>query len=218
MAFASLPAERIVRWTGHVERFFEDKWPGRIVPEKFAPYAEHLKKGRRVFFYNGTKGVSAAFPWWGWYGSLWQVNGDPEIYSEEVPFDTRARKDRAAWTCGCPNVRNFLDYKIWSVCWLLHEPSLGVKDLYWDLAGPYLCPSKVHGCRWKDEFGNERLDRPVRTIREMHKRVYREMKKKNADGLMMGHLQFQRNPSDGFFDALVMGECYDRDICYALNY
>ena len=218
MAFASLPAERIVRWTGHVERFFEDKWPGRIVPEKFAPYAEHLKKGRRVFFYNGTKGVSAAFPWWGWYGSLWQVNGNPEIYSEEVPFDTRARKDRAAWTCGCPNVRNFLDYKIWSVCWLLHEPSLGVKDLYWDLAGPYLCPSKVHGCRWKDEFGNERLDRPVRTIREMHKRVYREMKKKNADGLMMGHLQFQRNPSDVFFDALVMGECYDRDICYALNY
>ena len=52
----------------------------------------------------------------------------------------------------------------------------------------------------------------------MHKRVYREMKKKNADGLMMGHLQFQRNPSDVFFDALVMGECYDHDICYALNY
>ena len=218
MDFAMLPAERIVRWTGHVEKFFEDKWPGRIVPEKFAPYAEHLKKGRRVFFYNGTKGVSATFPWWGWFGGLWCIGGNPEIYSEETPIYDRARKDFGAWTCGCPNERNFFDYKLWSICWYLWEQELGIKDLYWDLAGPYLCPSKEHGCCWKDEFGNVRMDRPVRSIRELHKRAYREVKKKNSDGLMMGHLQFQRNPSDVFFDALVMGECYDRDVCYALNY
>ena len=216
---ASTPHDRICGWTGHMGRFYEDKDPKRNDPAKIAKFVAMQRAGKRVFWYNATRAASATFPWWGWFGNEWAASSCPEVYNEELSWHERARKDRSAWTYACPNDRNFFEYKLWSICHEhLERPEFEMKDLYFDVTGPSPCDSRVHGCTWEDEFGAIRHDRPVRTVRELLKRVYREMKKKNPDSAMMGHLQYQRTPSDVFFDLLVMGECYDRDVCQTLSY
>ena len=217
MAFAAIPDTGIIRWTDHVERFFEDKEPGRIVMERMVPFMKSASAGKRVFYYNATRGVSATFPWWGWYGSQWCVHS-PEGYLEEAAYPDRETKDSVAWKYGCSRQPGFRDWKIWGTCWFLEHPEFGVKDLYWDLSNPSPCLCAAHGCLWKDEFGQTRREYSVRSTREIHKRVYRVMKRKNPDAAMMGHLQFQRTPSDVFFDALAMGEHYDHSVRYSLSY
>lgn len=218
LSLSACPPEKLDFWTQGVERFFEDKSPGGIIEKKFAPFRRDVRNGHRVFYYNGSHGVSTSFPWWGWFGEKWNIHDNAEIYSEEVPFSDRETKDSESWVCACLSDRSFLDYKVWSICWYLWNPDLEIKDLYFDLAGPLCCNSQSHGCRWVDEFGHERNRRDHSELRELHKRVYRELKKKNPDGAMMGHLTRSRTPSDVFFDALVMGECYDIDVCYSLTY
>ena len=218
MALTATTSDKIVYWTGKIERFFEDKWHGQVDMEKYARFAKELAAGKRVFFYCATKGASTSFPWWGWFGSRWSMNEDPEIYAEEIPFKDRVTKDCSSWINACPNEKSFLEFKIWNTCEFLWNPQLAVKDLYWDLPNPSECPSAVHGCRWKDEFGRTWKDRPMRTCREIHKRVYREVKKKNRDGAMLGHLTCMHVPSESFFDLAVMGEVYERLIRYSLNY
>jgi len=214
----TMPLSNINYWTGHVERFYEDKWPGRISAEAISPFVEQVKNGKRVFYYNASQGVSPMFPWWGWYGDEWNIYNNPGVYSEEVPY-RKGIRPYEAWVNGYLNVRSFLDYKIWSVCWYLWNPDFGIKDLYWDLAGPLMaCPSERHGCAFSDEFGQERCRSTVFQLRELHKRVYRELKKKNPDGAMMGHITKARTPADAFFDAVVMGERYDADMVYTLSY
>lgn len=63
-----------------------------------------------------------------------------------------------------------------------------------------------------------RHDGSLRACREIHKRIYRELKRKNPDGAMLGHLQYQRTPADVFFDRLWMGETYDRFIRGTMSY
>ena len=216
---AATPHDRICGWTGHMGRFYEDKDPARNDPAKIAKFVAMQRAGKRVFWYNATRAISATYPWWGWFGNEWAASSCPEFYNEELSWHERARKDRSAWTYACPNDRNFFEYKLWSICHEhLERPEFEMKDLYFDVTGPSPCDSKVHGCTWKDDFGAIRHDRPVRAVRELLKRVYREMKRKNPDSAMMGHLQYQRTPSDVFFDLLVMGECYDRDVCQSLSY
>jgi hypothetical protein len=216
---ASVPHDRICGWTGHMGRFYEDKDPARNDPAKIEKFVRRQRAGTRVFWYNASCAISPSFPWWGWFGNEWTASSCPEFYNEELAWHERARKDRSSWTYACPNCPNYFDYKLWSICHEhLDRPEFEMKDLYFDVTSPRACESAVHGCVWKDEFGTVRRDRPVRAVRELLKRVYREMKKKNADGAMMGHLQYQRTPADVFFDLLVMGECYDHDVCQSLSY
>lgn len=216
LAVELTPPDDIEIWTGHVEKHFEDKWPGRICMDELAPFREQVRKGKRVYYYNATSGVSATFPWWGWFGQDWTIYNSSETYSEEIACKDRKRKDRGAWICACPGEKSFREYKIWSICWYLWHPEYEIRDLYWDLATPFDCNNPAH--RWKDEFGRTRTHRPHEQVREIHKRCYRELKKKNPDGTMMGHLTRTRTPSDVFFDALVMGECYDADVIGTLSY
>lgn len=188
----TMPLSNIRSWTGHVEKFFEDKWPGRIDTNAMAPFMKQVREGKRVFYYNGSQGVSPMFPWWGWYGDDWNIYNFPGVYAEEVPY-RKGIRPYGAWVNGCLGSRSFLDYKIWSVCWYLWNPELGIKDLYWDLATPIkACPSRRHGCEFVDEFGQKRRRTTVFFLRELHKRVYRELKKKNADGAMMAHITTAR--------------------------
>lgn len=216
LAIELTPPDDINIWTGHVEKHFEDKWPGRIMMDELVPFRDEVRAGKRVYFYNATSGVSATFPWWGWFGQDWTIYTSSETYSEEIACKDRKRKDRGAWICACPNERSFREYKIWSVCWYLWHPTFEIRDLYWDLATPFACSNPAH--LTVDEFGRKRTHRPHERVREIHQRCYRELKKKNPDGTMMGHLTRTRTPSDVYFDALVMGECYDADVIGTLSY
>lgn len=218
-ALASLSRDELVTWTGYLSEFYEAKLPGLVLEERVADFRKKAENGKRVFFYNSTKGTSPVQPWWGWLGQDWEEYGDPAFFSEEVMFKNRNDRDRNVWVCGCLNSKSFRDYKIWSICWFLNNPKYGVKDLYFDLAGPSRgCKNRLHDCTWTDEFGRRHHDGALLSCREVHKRVYREMKKKNADSAMLGHLQYQRTPSDVFFDRLWMGETYDRFIRGTMSY
>ena len=217
--FAQQPRSELVMWTGTMAKFFDVKLPGWINMEKLSQFQEQQRKGKRVFYYNGTRVNSPVQPWWGWLGQEWNESGDPAYFAEEVRFKSRADRDRGVWVTGCLNSKSFFDHKLWSICWFLNNPDFGVMDLYFDLAGPVMrCNNRVHGCTWKDDFGRVRHNTSLRACREIHKRIYRELKKKNPDGALLGHLQYQRTPSDVFFDRLWMGETYDRFIRGTMSY
>lgn len=218
-AFALQPRSELVTWTGTMARFFDVKMPGFVDMEKLKQYQDLQRKGKRVFFYNGSKVNSPIQPWWGWLGQDWNDYGDPAFFAEEVMFKDRADRDHGVWVTGCLNSRSFFDHKLWTTCWFLNNPDFGVMDLYFDLAAPSKgCNNRVHGCTWKDAFGRVQHDGTLRRCREFHKRVYRELKKKNPNGAMLGHLQYQRTPADVFFDRLWMGETYDRFIRGTMSY
>ena len=218
-ALALTSRSELVTWTGYLSKFYETKLPGLINEERVAGFRKTAESGKRVFFYNGTRGTSPVQPWWGWLGQDWQEYGDPAFFAEEVQFKSRADRDANVWVTGCLNSKSFRDFKIWTVCEFLRHPDYGVKDLYFDLAGPTRgCKNNLHGCTWRDEFGHIHHDGALRNCREVHKRIYKEMKRKHADAAMLGHLQFQRTPSDVFFDRLWMGETYDRFIRGTMSY
>ena len=216
---ALLSRNELVTWTGYLSKHYETKLPGFINEDRVAGFRRTAESGKRVFFYNGTKGVSPVQPWWGWLGQEWEDYGDPAFFAEEVRPKSRADRDAGVWVTGCLNSKSFRDFKIWSICWFLNHPDYGVKDLYFDLAGPGMgCRNHTHACTWRDEFGRLHHDGTLWGCREVHKRVYKEMKRKHADAAMLGHLQYQRTPSDVFFDRLWMGETYDRFIRGTMSY
>ena len=218
-ALALQSRHEMVTWTGYLSKNYETKLPGFIVEDRVAGFRKQVEAGKRVFYYNGTRGTSPIQPWWGWLGQEWEEYGDPAFFSEEVQFKSREDRERNVWVCGCLNSKSFRDFKIWTVCWFLNHPDYGVKDLYFDLAGPTRnCKNHSHPCSWKDEFGRLHHDNTLFSCREVHKRAYKEMKRKNADSAMLGHLAYQRTPSDVFFDRLWMGETYDRFIRGTMSY
>lgn len=219
MELALMPRSKLVTWTGTMARFFDVKLPGWINMDKLAKFQAEQRKGKRVFYYNGTSVNSPVQPWWGWLGQEWNECGDPAFFAEEVRFTDRAHRDSGVWVTGCLNSKSFFDHKLWSICWFLNHPDFGVKDMYFDIARPLReCRNTLHGCIWKDDFGRTMHASSFRTCREIHKRIYRELKKKNPDGAMLGHLGSTRTPSDVFFDRLWMGEAYDRFVRGTMSY
>ncbi len=215
---AALPPAMIRSWTGHLGYFFEDRTPSRLDLSKNVEFEKDKREGKRVFYYNSTSGVSTVFPWWGWFGDDWTINVDSEIYAEEIPFRTEEAKRRGPWVRGCTNVKSFFDFKLKDICDYLWNKDVNIRDLYFDLAEPCVCWNRRHGCSFKDEFGHLKFGYATATYHELLKRIYREMKKKNPDSAFLGHILRSRSPAENFFDALTMGEGYDRDICYSLSY
>ena len=202
---ASMDETARITWTGHVCRYFEIKYPGFADELAFKPFREALKKGKRVFFYNGSNGVSPADPFWNWYRADWNKKGI-DYFAHEAPQYDRRRWNKSYWAYGCLNSKSFFDYKLWGVNWYLHDPVPDMKDLYFDLANPGPCNNAAHGCVWKDDFGRRMTDWTTLATRELHKRVYRLVKAKNPDGTMFGHTSCRRGPSDVFFDMICAGE------------
>ena len=202
---ASMDETERITWTGHVCRYFEVKYPGFADELAFKPFRDALKSGKRVFFYNGSNGVSPADPFWNWYRADWNKKG-LDYFAHEAPQYDRRRWNKSYWAYGCLNSKSFFEYKLWGVNWYLNEPVPEMKDLYFDLANPGPCCNTIHGCAWKDDFGRRIMDWTMLSTRELHKRVYRLVKAKNPDGAMFGHTSCRRGPSDVFFDMICAGE------------
>ena len=209
---------KLCRWTGNVAEFFDMKKPGSMLDDKIAKFVERRRAGEKVFWYGGSAVAAPYSPLWAWYGNEWNFTGDPAtVYIETDPND-REKRDRGGWVWGCLNDRSFFDFKIWSSSWFLNRPEHGVYDLYFDISFPKACANACHGCRRTDEFGAETKDYFFRPMREFHKRMYRQLKRKNPDGAMSGHVRFVRTPADNFFDAAFMGEAYEREVADKHNY
>ena len=195
----------VITWTGHIGRYFETKYPGLQDTVACDKFASLLDRGKRVLFYNASDGASILDPLWSWYGRDWALFA-VNWYAHEMPLKDRRRWDKAYWTYACLNNRDFLDYKVWSVNWYMHNYVPAMKDLYFDLAGQEYCRNSHHDCVWKDSFGRTMHDWSILSKRELHKRVYRLVKAKNADGVMDGHITNSRSPADVFFDLIRVGE------------
>ena len=217
-AFALLPRGKFVLGSASMAKFCEVKYPGLVDLDKVEWAKQFRRRGERYFYYCGTRLTSPVQPWWGWFADDWYEHPDPCFFAEEVNFKDRAARDRGVWVTGCLNSKSFFEHKLWTICSFLTDPNHGVEDLYLDLAGPGTCHNRNHGCTWADDFGRTQHDRSLYRFREIHKRIYRELKKKTPTANMMGHLQFQRTPSDVFFDRLLMGETYDRFVHGTMSY
>lgn len=205
IAFATMPQEKLRLWTGYTCDYYEAKYPGFEDREVFARFRRELDAGMRVFYYCGTQGVSPESPFWGRYGIDWNQNGI-DYWAHEVPLRGKRRQTNN-WAYGCPNSRSYLEQKVWGVNWMLNGPEPKMKDLYFDLADAgKSCVNVHHGCRWLDDFGRPVNGNSMESCREVHKRAYRLMKAKNADGVMYGHFNKQRTPSDAFFGFITCGE------------
>ncbi|MBE6366042.1 MAG: hypothetical protein E7053_09925 [Lentisphaerae bacterium] len=204
----------------YATRFYEWKAEG-VVQEntmaRFLPKREGLERCH-AFYYYGTKGCSPHFPWWAWFGSQWNMVGDPTVAHQDSVIDSRRQRDYAIWTMTCMNSRSFLEHKIDMVQWHLSVDRYQVYDLYFDLAWPMPCYNALHGCRWVDEFGYIHYNRDMRALREFHKRAYILMKQKNPASLMKGHIRYTRLPSDVFFDMILVGEGYEGQVSEKHNY
>lgn len=207
------------RITWHPTRFFEWKAPGQLNDGHMRQFLTMEKtEGIHWWHYFASKGSSPRFPWWGWYGSDWNMLGDPAWFQQEIPTADRTAMDRSIWTWTCMNSRNFCEHKIENVNYYLGVEKYKVRDLYFDLAWPYPCRNAVHGCLWKDEFGFTHSDYDMKALREFHKRAYIMMKQKTPGAVMMGHVRYTRCPSDNFFDILTVGESYEQQIAQKHNY
>lgn len=201
---------RNCRWTGSVANFFDMKMPGSMNDEKIELYNRRQMNGEKVFWYGGTAVASPYSPLWAWYGREWNFSGNPStVYLEMDPKD-RARRDAGGWIWGCLANKSFFDWRLWSHSWFLNSPDYAVSNLYFDISFPMSCRNKGHGCGSNEYF--------FRGMREMHKRIYRQLKRKNPDGAMMGHIRFKRCPADNFFDEGWCGEAYEIPVSKQHNY
>lgn len=205
LALASLDSKRLIGWTGYMCQFYESQYPGFGAPERIDPYRAEVRRGKRVFFYNGTRGFSPEHPFWNWYRRDWNLYGI-DYFSHEAPLTTPYKRQHNNWVDCCLFDRDFFEYKIHGVNWYLHEAAPEMKDLYFDLANPKQCYNETHACVWKDDFGRTMRDWSTLPLREIHKRAYRLVKAKNLDGALYGHVGCKRYPGDVFFDLICTGE------------
>jgi len=205
LKLASVDETKRTTWTGHVCKFFEVKYPGFEEPVAVKRFADELEAGKRVFWYNGSSGVSPEDPFWNWYRVDWNMKG-LDYFAHEAPHFGRPSWRRGYWAYACLNSKSYFDYKIWGINWYLNDLCKDTKDLYFDLANPHLCYNSHHGCTWTDDFGRTMHDMAIQQTRELHKRVYRLVKAKNADGALFGHVSCKMCPSGVFFDMICASE------------
>ena len=205
LTFACVDPVKLVTWTGHLGKYFEIKYPGFENPILYKQFADELKKGKRVLFYNASNGICPVDPFWAWYRRDW-TQKTIDYFAHEAPNFNYSRFKYAGWGYSCPCSRSHLEYKLWGINWYFNNPIPEAKDLYFDLANAHQCNNAEHGCRWKDDFGREMRDWDIFPRRELHKRAYRLVKAKNSDGIMDGHISCTRCPADVFFDLIRAGE------------
>lgn len=214
------PGVNAITWTGYVTCFFEHKRPGCFLETKLKDFRDRQEKhGDLVFYYNGMKGVSPLTAEWNYFGKLWH-NPEPKLgnYMLDSVVKDKTERNHSTWTYGCLNCKSFFDYKLDSITRFIENLDYRVMNLYFDLTWPRTCSNENHGCSWRDEFGYMHRDNDLIRLRECLLRIYRVLKKKNPDGFFIGHLIASRTPSDVFFDLLLVGEAYDRDIVKNGNY
>ena len=87
----------------------------------------------------------------------------------------------------CPKGEGYSDWYMWELDKMNKE--ILQDGLYFDFGQPtvYPCKNKLHGCGWTDNLGNARPSMRMKAARELMKRIYVFMKKKNPDSMIALH-------------------------------
>ncbi len=97
----------------------------------------------------------------------------------------------------CPN-SEWADYLVWC-CNELTE-KYGTDGYYFDSCFVNRCSNDKHGCGYFDEHGKQQAEYPVFAQREMKKRIYKLLKAKKKDTLIVDH-------SSALLDAPLLSFC-----------
>ena len=212
--------ENLICWGEYVTLYFGHKRPGKFSMRHINYFKNlELNKGQTVFYYNAPKGASPVSPEWNYFGKEWHCS-PPKLgeYMRDAATPNKAARNFYLSTWGCLNSRDFFDFKLDSIASFTKNKEFHVNNLYFDLSWPRNCANSEHGCIWKDEFGYTHRNSDLKALRELMKRLYVNLKEKNKDGLFIGHTISTRIPSDAFYDAMRVGELYDRyivnQVCY----
>ena len=219
-AFEKITRENSICWGAYVTQFYGHYLPGKFSQRHLDYNLEQQEKhGKHVFYYSTTKGTSPFSAEWHWFGREWHCNPPRlgEYMKDAQPSDQRARNTFAA-TYGCFQSKDFAEFKLWSLGSFLLDPKQKIQNLYFDLCWPRPCRNPVHGCGWTDAFGYHHQDHDLKPLREVMKRLYILLKQKNPDGLFRGHTIATRLPCDVFYDSILIGELYDRQVVTNCNY
>jgi hypothetical protein len=197
----------------NVPRYFNTMRPGQLDDLKKWSYhyrmiiKPYTAKDVTFQYYFAPKGAGAYSAEWNYFGDLWH-NSSPVLGNYAGKSSDFSKKPKA-WTYGCLNSRNYLDFQIDSMKYYLDNPHVDVRDLYFDLSWPRSCGNKLHGCVWVDEFGYEHHDNDLLPLREFYRRVWHMVRRKNPDTFIIGHLISTRTPADSYFDVIAAGEMYE---------
>ena len=109
----------------------------------------------------------------------------------------------------CQQARAYADYFAAGVPWVMDQ--IGFDGFYSDgLTNITACQNEAHGCGYRDRDGNLHATYPFFATRETLKRMYRLVKARNPNGLVVNHCSFNlMTPILSFSDVVYTGEHED---------
>lgn len=168
-------------------------------------------KGKEIFWYLAIYGFTPLCPEWPYWGSQW----------EKIPPQRGLLMypDSKEWMASyvCPNSKSYRDFYLWKLEKAMNE--MNIKNLYFDLGVPRECYNKEHGCGWTDEKGELHETYNISGTRELVKRIYTLLKKRNPDAMLMNHMTEEPiMPVLSFCDFTADGENYCQEIAEKESY
>ncbi|MBO4345260.1 MAG: hypothetical protein J5833_05875, partial [Victivallales bacterium] len=195
-------------WWQHNGKYFDYIDPNYIKPRP---------AGKMAFPYNSV-GTAAHCPHWNYYQKEWNRKGLGS-FSEDYPVHSHAERDLAHWLALCLAPKTFMDFKIKQISYAIHNETMDVHNLYFDLAHISGCPSEEHGCAWKDDFGRRWSSCDWEQRRAFFQIIRSELLSKDPEGLLSFHTHNQRLPMiTSFCDIQVGGEDFVFEIGARGNY
>jgi hypothetical protein len=122
-----------------------------LKPSKtFGGWMEHLRARnvKRAAIYGGATGLNDACPEGKYFGRYWDIPSGPSY-----PFVDPFGGTKCMQTNTCPHTR-YSDYILWNIRLLFEHPQQMHTAIYYDLSDNVSCANPLHGCSFKDKFGN----------------------------------------------------------------
>ncbi len=192
----------LLRWFMDSTDVVETAWPPMLMREIAHPLKEQNKPfqsaGIKVFPYVGFPALGMPSTVGEQFASEWAVN---PICT--MPY---APPEGHYFLWSCLNAKSNRDYYAAGTKWVLDD--LGYDGAYTDgMTHVYACQNTNHGCGYKDKDGNLHPTWAFFGTRDAMKRMYRVIKAKDPDDMLVNHCSFNTLlPTLSFSDVAYVGE------------
>lgn len=182
-----------LKWYGYPEPVDADKFRERVR----AAHAQHIQ----VVPYVNLNFMSAGAPEWQYFGSRW---ADPARVV--TPSDVAAMGHPSMGTC--PAVRDWQDFILFRINEMIERYE--IDGIYIDCWSPFAC--SVGACGVPDATGKVHPTWPIRSYREILRRVDALFHEKRPNPLIMVHMSSEVViPMLSFTDTILDGEQFASD-------
>jgi len=177
---------------------------GRLVPGLKESLQEWKKRGIPILPYMAFPAISSTSGLIERYGDEWET-----LPVSTLPWQFPGSPPNYYFLNSCQQARAYADYFAAGVPWVMDE--IGFDGFYSDgLTNIAACQNEAHGCGYRDRDGNLHPTYPFFATRETLKRMYRLVKARNPNGLVVNHCSFNlMTPILSFSDIVYTGEHED---------